>query len=99
MHKSFTADAGNAASVYLFTTASFEKLKKDPFPGARAIAKGQGFTGGAGQMVLVPGEDGQVAHVLFGLGNGEDSKASVARAIILHRRRASRGRHEGPARD
>ncbi len=75
MHKSFTADAGNAASVYLFTTASFEKLKKDPFPGARAIAKGQGFTGGAGQMVLVPGEDGQVAHVLFGLGNGEDALA------------------------
>lgn len=78
MHKSFTAKPKHAASVYLYTSAAFKALTADPFPSARAIAGAQGFTGGAGQTVLVPGEDGKVASVLFGLGAGKDALAVAA---------------------
>mgnify|MGYP003115123957 CR=1 FL=1 len=75
MHKSFTAAAEMSAGVHLFTSATFKALETDPFPGARAIATGQGFTGGAGQVVVVPGDDGKLAHVLYGLGGGTDALA------------------------
>ena len=78
MHKSFTTKPKHAARVYLYTARSFADLKDDPFPGARAIAAAQGFTGAAGQTVLVPGEDGRVAEVVFGLGAGKDALAVAA---------------------
>lgn len=83
MHKSFTAKADSPAKVHLYTSAAFKALENDPFPGARAVAKGQGFTGATGQMVLVPGEDGAVAHVLFGLGSGTDALAVAALSAKL----------------
>ena len=78
MHKSFTTGADAAISVWLYTSDAFKSLENDPFPSARAIAKAQGFTGGAGQMVLVPGTDGGVAHVLGGIGDGKDALAVAA---------------------
>ncbi|MFN3910577.1 leucyl aminopeptidase family protein [Hyphomonas sp.] len=78
MHKSFTLQASNAARIYLFTTPAFAALEADPFPGARAIAAAQAFTGAAGQTVLVPGADGRTESVLFGLGNGRDALAVAA---------------------
>ena len=73
MHKSFTPKAAGSAKVHMFTSAGFEGLKGDPFPGAKALAAGQGFTGAAGQMVLKAGSDGKIDHVLYGLGNGQDA--------------------------
>ena len=70
MHKSFTTGADAAVSVWLYTAEAFKSLENDPFPSARAIAKAQGFTGGAGQLVLVPDADGSLAHVLGGIGDG-----------------------------
>ena len=78
MHKSFTTGADAAVSVWLYSADAFKSLENDPFPSARAIAKAQGFTGGAGQMVLVPGTDGGVAHVLGGIGDGKDALAVAA---------------------
>ena len=78
MHTSFTARPKSPAGVYLFTARSFADLTADPFPDARAIAKAQGFTGAAGQAVIVPGEGGRVASVLFGLGAGKDALAVAA---------------------
>lgn len=83
MHKSFTASPKGAAGVFLYTSSDFSALKEDPFPSARAIAKGQGFTGGAGQLVMVSGEDGGVVHVLFGLGGGKDALAVAALSAKL----------------
>lgn len=83
MHKCFTAKAKNAARVYLFTSAAFKALKDDPFPSARAIAAAQDFTGASGQTVLVPGEDGKTASILFGLGNGRDALAVAALSARL----------------
>ena len=78
MHKSFTTGADEAVSVWLYTADAFKSLENDPFPSARAIAKAQGFTGGAGQLVLVPGADGGLAHVLGGIGDGKDALAVAA---------------------
>ena len=78
MHKSFTAKPRHPARIYLYTAQSFTALADDPFPAARAIAAAQAFTGGAGQTVLVPGEDGKVQSVLFGLGAGRDALAVAA---------------------
>jgi leucyl aminopeptidase len=78
MHKSFTTGAGAAASVWLYTADAFKSLENDPFPSARAVAKAQAFRGGAGQLVLVPGPDGGLAHVLGGIGDGKDALAVAA---------------------
>tara|TARA_R110002020_G_scaffold406378_2_gene616494 strand:- start:139410 stop:140774 length:1365 start_codon:yes stop_codon:yes gene_type:complete len=83
MHKSFTAEGAKAAAIYLFTPAGFDSLKDDPFPGARALAKGQGFTGAAGQVVYQAGEDGKLSHVLAGIGKGQDALAVAAIAAKL----------------
>ena len=83
MHKSFIAKPKHAARVYLFTSAGFKSLNDDPFPSARAIAGAQDFTGGAGQTVLVPGPDGKIESVLFGLGTGKDALAVAALSARL----------------
>ncbi|MGZ3375841.1 MAG: leucyl aminopeptidase family protein [Phenylobacterium sp.] len=44
-------------------------------PGAKAYAAITEFKGKAGQVLLVPGADGALASVLFGLGDGEDPMA------------------------
>ena len=82
-HKSFTAEAAAPARIWLLTTGQFSDLGKDPFPNARAIAAAQGFTGGAGQAVIVPGADGKTGDILFGLGNGRDLLAVAALAARL----------------
>jgi leucyl aminopeptidase len=78
MHKSFTAKGAKPAAIHLFTVSGFESLKDDPFPGARALAKGQGFTGKAGQVVLQAAAGGQLSHVLAGLGDGRDALGVAA---------------------
>jgi leucyl aminopeptidase len=83
MHKSFIAKAAKPAAIHLFTVSRFDSLGDDPFPGAKALAKGQGFTGAAGQLVIQAGKDGQVSHVLAGLGNGHDALGVAAVAAKL----------------
>ncbi|MBD3769840.1 MAG: leucyl aminopeptidase family protein [Rhodobacterales bacterium] len=78
MHKSFTTQADASVRVWLYTADAFKSLENDPFPSARAIGAAQGFKGGAGQMVLVPGADGALAHVLGGIGDGKDALAVAA---------------------
>ena len=78
MHKSFTTGAEGAVRLWLYTADAFKSLENDPFPSARAIAEAQAFKGGAGQLVLVPGPDGKLAHVLGGIGDGKDALAVAA---------------------
>jgi len=51
--------------------------------GAKAYAAISDFKGKAGQLLLVPGADGALAHVLFGLGEGGDPMAFRALAAKL----------------
>jgi leucyl aminopeptidase len=77
MHTSFVSpDAAKApASLHLFTKESWNAASEDLFENMRAIAKSQAFTGASGALLKVPGKDGALAHVLFGLGNGKDALA------------------------
>jgi len=83
MHKSFTARAEAPVQVWLYTSDAFKTLENDPFPGARAMAKGQNFTGGAGQALLAHDSEGALAHVLGGIGDGKDALAVAALSAKL----------------
>jgi leucyl aminopeptidase len=83
MHKSFVSAPEAAARIWLCTVAGFAGLTADPFPNARAVAAAQGFSGAAGQAVLVPGQGGALAEVFFGLGDGLDRLAVAALASRL----------------
>jgi len=83
MHTSFISSATAPARVWLYTAAAFGALSADPFTAARAAAKAQGFTGGAGQTVLLTRADGSVGEVLFGLGEGQDALAVAALSARL----------------
>ncbi len=83
MHKSFAAEAANAVALHLFTVKAFAALKSEPVPGARALAKAQGFSGAAGQVLIVPAADGSLGAVLGGLGHGEDALCVAALSAKL----------------
>ncbi len=83
MHHFFTAKANSPASIWLVPGGAEDILSDAMFLHARAIADGQGFTGASGQTVLVPGPDGALAHVLFGLGKGRDALAVAALSARL----------------
>jgi leucyl aminopeptidase len=78
-----TAPAGPAAAIHLCREGALAARSEDPFPMARAIAAAQGFTGAAGQSVRVPGPEGRLAHVLFGIGEGQDALALAALSAAL----------------
>jgi leucyl aminopeptidase len=60
--------AGSAPrKVYAVTPAELEEGRLDP--AALAWAKAAGFAGETGALLLVPGENGDVASALFGLGS------------------------------
>ena len=50
-------------------------------PSARAAATLAAFTGKAGEMALVPGADGGLARVLYGLGEGGPDGAMIFRGL------------------
>ena len=83
MHKSFAARAEAPVQVWLYAAKDFKGLENDPFPGARAIAAAQGFTGAAGQVLLSHDSEGALSHVLYGLGAGDDALAVAALSAKL----------------
>jgi Leucyl aminopeptidase len=69
---------GETVPVHALTAAQVEgRLASDPF--AAALAATAGFKGKAGQALLVPGPDGALSQVLFGL--GEAAEAMAFRAL------------------
>ncbi len=75
MHQAFTAKAKSPVHIWLFSRDEFSRLAADPFQNARKIAAAQDFTARSGQKLLVPGEDGALAHIMFGLGGAQDALA------------------------
>ncbi|WP_309089925.1 leucyl aminopeptidase family protein [Phenylobacterium sp.] len=69
---------GPAVPIHaLSEEAAAARLEADPFE--KALAATADFKGRAGQALLVPGADGALAHVLFGL--GAKAEAAVFRAL------------------
>lgn len=79
-HSALIASADAPAKLYLFSTDGWgddQDTSGIPAPLA-ALAKANGFKGGAGQFVLRANEDGQIVDALGGLGAGTDGLALAA---------------------
>jgi leucyl aminopeptidase len=63
---------GPTIPVHAMTEAQTGPALESIPAGAKAFAAISDFKGKAGQLLLVPGADGTLAHVLFGLGAGSD---------------------------
>jgi leucyl aminopeptidase len=79
----FISDAAKAIPLLLYTRAGFAALDADAFPNQRAIASAQGFKANVDQLIIVPGPDGATAHVMAGLGSGDDALALAGIAARL----------------
>ncbi|HXA39160.1 MAG TPA: M17 family metallopeptidase [Phenylobacterium sp.] len=66
---------GSTIPVQAMTEAETGPALESIPAGAKAFAAISDFKGKAGQLLLVPGADGALAHVLFGLGAGGDPMA------------------------
>jgi leucyl aminopeptidase len=75
MHKTFVPSAETPTRVYLFTSDDFAEMESEPFPGAKAIATANTFTGAAGQIAYGAVVDDKFSAVLYGLGSGRDALA------------------------
>jgi leucyl aminopeptidase len=79
-HSALIASADAPAKLYLFSSDDWGDDQKilDLAAPLAALAKANGFKGGAGQFVVRADEDGQIVDVLGGLGSGTDGLAVAA---------------------
>jgi len=76
-YPALTASAKARADIYLFTSDQWRDGADIPADLA-ALGKAQEFKSSAGQMLFTATEQGHVASVLFGLGDGKDALAVAA---------------------
>ncbi|MEM9739181.1 MAG: leucyl aminopeptidase family protein [Pseudomonadota bacterium] len=69
----FVATSAMPARIHVFSTADWSNGKPDGPLGV--FAEASAFSGGAGQCVIAPREDGTIGDVLFGVGDGRDALA------------------------
>ncbi|MGI8839362.1 MAG: leucyl aminopeptidase family protein [Caulobacteraceae bacterium] len=74
-------DASGATPVDLVQGAGWEAFAAAQDAGLEALAGADGFTGQAGRLLKVPGPDGRMARVVFGLGEGAGPAAMAIRAL------------------
>lgn len=72
-----------AVPVYAVTPAMLAEALAGPLEPYSKWIKAVGFTAGAGKMQMLPGADGSLAGVLFGLGSNDDPFASAALTAAL----------------
>ncbi len=83
MYKAFTASADSPARLHLFRSGEWSEASASLSDAIKAQAKAQGFKGGSGDMVIVAGPEGEIADVLFGLGETSDALAVAALSAKL----------------
>lgn len=83
MHKAFTASAETPARLHLFRAGEWDDAAGDLPAALRAQARAQGFKAGTGEMVILADSEGQIADVLFGLGDRPDALAAAALSAKL----------------
>ncbi|MBX7248541.1 MAG: leucyl aminopeptidase family protein [Caulobacteraceae bacterium] len=79
MHDSLIAHSDNAIPVAAMFEEDLERVLTTPRD--QAMAKGQKFKGQAGALALVPGEDGGLERVWFGLGKAAQPDAMALRSL------------------
>jgi leucyl aminopeptidase len=75
MHKAFIAAAATPAKVHLLRPADWEEAAKSLPEAVAGLAKANGLTGKAGEVVVSGGAGGARDHVLYGLGDAMDALA------------------------
>ncbi|MEL6323407.1 MAG: leucyl aminopeptidase family protein [Pseudomonadota bacterium] len=83
MHTVFAAPDASAIPVYLATEASWPNLAATLPDAVSAFAETMDFKAGAGTRVVVAGEAGAIAAVLYGVGDGQDRLAVAGLASNL----------------
>ncbi|QYI99367.1 leucyl aminopeptidase family protein [Thalassovita mediterranea] len=83
MHKAFTASADSPARLHLFRSGEWSEASASLSDAIKAQARAQGFKGGSGDMVIAAGPEGEIADVLFGLGETSDALAVAALSAKL----------------
>lgn len=68
----FTQERDGAIPVYLVSTSRKDNSLSALPEKERQFAQSVGFSGGAGRLVPVAGDDGTLASVLYGIGTGAD---------------------------
>ena len=76
-----SADEGAAVGVDLLASGKWEAFAARQAAPLRALAGAERFAGQAGRVLLVPGADGGVGRVLFGLGDGAAPGAMAIRGL------------------
>ncbi|MEP1206877.1 MAG: leucyl aminopeptidase family protein [Rhizobiaceae bacterium] len=78
----FSRKSAAAIPVHLMTKKEFSGKNSGLDSVSRAWARSNGFTAASGQLCKVPGSDGEIALVLFGLGSGTGERKSFAHAKL-----------------
>ena len=75
------ADADAATPIRLFGSASWDTLAPDLPDNVRTILERAGFRGATGDLALVPGSDGGLSGVYFGMGDPPAARAMPIRGL------------------
>ena len=75
--------APDAIPIYAVSRATFDDALRGPLEGWSSWVKAAGFTAQNGKVLLLPGADGKIAGVLFGVGADEDPLAIAALTSAL----------------
>ena len=67
MHPAFVSASGAAVPVWFVNTGNFAQVREGLDPAARRFAETAKFEPKPGQSLLLPGKDGALSGVLFGL--------------------------------
>src|SRR5437764_12025040 len=67
MHPAFAQAGGAAVPIWFVTTETYARVREELPPAARRFAETAKFEPKAGQSLLLPGADGALSGVLFGL--------------------------------
>jgi leucyl aminopeptidase len=67
MHPAFAQSGGAAVPIWFVTVESYPQVREELAPAARRFAETARFEPKAGQFLLLPGPDGTLSGVLFGL--------------------------------
>jgi leucyl aminopeptidase len=79
----FETAATTAIPITFVTRSSWETIRAGLAPAARQFADGNGFAGKPGACLALPGADGAVAQVLFGLEEADASSTDPFRTGAL----------------
>ena len=79
----FSPPTPRALPIYAVTPSSLEGALAGPLEKHSKWLKASGFTAAAGKQQFLPGADGGVAGVVFGLGNNDDPFACAALPAVL----------------